>query len=60
MALALPELHAPYFAELAHHVVHAARGRGWTILVDETRGELEQERLAGASGTSARTSSTGA
>jgi DNA-binding LacI/PurR family transcriptional regulator len=46
VALALPELHAPYFAELAHHVVHAARSKGWTILVDETRGELEQERLA--------------
>jgi DNA-binding LacI/PurR family transcriptional regulator len=46
VALALPELHAPYFAELAHHVVHAARCKGWTILVDETRGELEQERLA--------------
>jgi DNA-binding LacI/PurR family transcriptional regulator len=46
LALALPELHAPYFAELAHHIVHAARGRGWTILVDETRGELAQERLA--------------
>jgi DNA-binding LacI/PurR family transcriptional regulator len=46
VALALPELHAPYFAELAHHVVRAAHGRGWTILVDETRGELEQERLA--------------
>ncbi len=46
VALALPELHAPYFAELAHHVVRAARGHGWTILVDETRGELQQERLA--------------
>src|ERR687886_1230509 len=46
VALALPELRAPYFAELAHHVVRAARSRGWTILVDETRGELHQERLA--------------
>ena len=46
VALALPELRAPYFAELAHHVVRAARGRGWTILVDETRGELQQERIA--------------
>ncbi len=46
IALALPELHAPYFAELAHHVVRAAHVRGWTILVDETRGELQQERLA--------------
>jgi LacI family repressor for deo operon, udp, cdd, tsx, nupC, and nupG len=46
VALALPELHAPYFAELAHHVVRAARGHGWTILVDETRGEVQRERLA--------------
>ncbi len=46
IALALPELHAPYFAELAHHVVRAAHRRGWTILVDETRGEPHQERLA--------------
>jgi DNA-binding LacI/PurR family transcriptional regulator len=46
VALALPELRAPYFAELAHHVVRAARSRGWTILVDETRGELHQERIA--------------
>jgi DNA-binding LacI/PurR family transcriptional regulator len=46
VALALPELRAPYFAELAHHVVRAARTRGWTILVDETRGELHQERIA--------------
>ena len=46
VALALPELHAPYFAELAHHVVRAAGTRGWTILVDETRGEVGKERLA--------------
>jgi DNA-binding LacI/PurR family transcriptional regulator len=46
VALALPELRSPYFAELAHHVVRAARSRGWTILVDETRGELHQERIA--------------
>ena len=36
IALALPELDAPYFAELAHHVVQAAMERGWTVLVDET------------------------
>jgi len=46
VALALPELCSPYFAELAHHVVRAARSRGWTILVDETRGEVQQERIA--------------
>jgi DNA-binding LacI/PurR family transcriptional regulator len=36
IALALPQLDAPYFAELAHHVVQAAMERGWTVLVDET------------------------
>jgi DNA-binding LacI/PurR family transcriptional regulator len=36
IALAVPELDAPYFAELAHHVVGAAMDRGWTVLVDET------------------------
>ena len=36
IALAVPELNAPYFAELAHHVVRAAMERGWTVLVDET------------------------
>jgi DNA-binding LacI/PurR family transcriptional regulator len=36
IALAVPELDAPYFAELAHHVVGAAMERGWTVLVDET------------------------
>ena len=46
VALALPELDAPYFAELAQHVVEAARARGWTVLVDSTGGQVEQERLA--------------
>jgi DNA-binding LacI/PurR family transcriptional regulator len=36
IALAVPEVNAPYFAELAHHVVRAAMDRGWTVLVDET------------------------
>jgi DNA-binding LacI/PurR family transcriptional regulator len=46
VALALPELDAPYFAELAQHVVEAAGERGWTVLVDATGGQAEQERLA--------------
>src|SRR3954451_3104625 len=46
LALALPELDAPYFAELAQHVVEAAGDRGWTVLVDATGGQAEQERLA--------------
>ncbi|HYJ74675.1 MAG TPA: LacI family DNA-binding transcriptional regulator [Kineosporiaceae bacterium] len=46
VALALPELDAPYFAELAQNVVEAAREHGWTVLVDATGGHAEQERLA--------------
>src|SRR6185312_8720233 len=48
LALALPELHAPYFAEIAHHVVRAAAERGWTVLVDETEGRLDRERQVAA------------
>lgn len=44
IALALPELDAPYFAELAHHVVQAAMERGWTVLVDET-GQIQDQAL---------------
>ena len=44
IALAVPELDAPYFAELAHHVVQAAMGRGWTVLVDET-GQIQDREL---------------
>ena len=43
IALAVPELDAPYFAELAHHIVGAAMARGWTVLVDETGQTHDQE-----------------
>jgi DNA-binding LacI/PurR family transcriptional regulator len=51
VALAVPELDAPYFAELAHHMVREAVSRGWTVLVDETgqihdSSLLERERSA--------------
>lgn len=46
IALAVPELHVPYFAELAHHVVQAADAVGLTVLVDETGADLARERLA--------------
>lgn len=45
IALALPELNAAYFAEIAQHVVRAADERGWTVLVDATDGERERERV---------------
>ena len=44
IALAVPELDAPYFSELASHVVRAAMAQGLTVLVDETGGEREREQ----------------
>ncbi|MFE9954661.1 LacI family DNA-binding transcriptional regulator [Micromonospora sp. NPDC005299] len=44
IALAVPELDIPYFAELARHVVVAAAEHGWTVLIDQTGGGPEQER----------------
>jgi DNA-binding LacI/PurR family transcriptional regulator len=44
IALALPELQAPYFAELAGLIVQAAERRSWTVLVDQTDGHADRER----------------
>jgi DNA-binding LacI/PurR family transcriptional regulator len=49
IALALPELDNPYFAELTGFVVEAAEEYGWTVLVDQTDGRRERE-LAVSSG----------
>lgn len=45
LALALPELAAPYFAELADHVHRVAEAHGFTLLVDQTAGALSRELL---------------
>ncbi|OLT02843.1 hypothetical protein BJF90_28960 [Pseudonocardia sp. CNS-004] len=45
IALAVPNLSAPYFAELASHLSEAAEERGFTILIDETDGDEEREAL---------------
>lgn len=49
IALSLPEIAAPYFAELADHVVLAAEARGLTVLIDKTGGQRghEQQTAAG-------------
>ncbi|WP_163512469.1 LacI family DNA-binding transcriptional regulator [Fodinicola acaciae] len=49
IALALPELDSPYFAELARAMIKAAEDAGYTVLIDQTDGLLERERhvLAG-------------
>jgi DNA-binding LacI/PurR family transcriptional regulator len=44
IALALPELDAPYFAELSRFVIDAAAERGWTVLIDQTDGRADRER----------------
>lgn len=44
IALAVPELDVPYFAELARHIVNAAEARGWTVLIDQTDGRPEREQ----------------
>ncbi|CAA9351448.1 MAG: hypothetical protein AVDCRST_MAG72-1449 [uncultured Nocardioidaceae bacterium] len=44
IALAVPTLDMPYFAELAGSVVEAAAQRGWTVLVDQTDGLPDRER----------------
>jgi DNA-binding LacI/PurR family transcriptional regulator len=44
IALAVPELDNPYFAELTRFVVEAAEEIGWTVLVDQTDGLAERER----------------
>lgn len=45
VALAVPEIAAPYFAELADHVQRLAQERGVTLLIDQTGGDRERERL---------------
>ncbi|TWD84702.1 LacI family transcriptional regulator [Kribbella amoyensis] len=45
IALAVPEIGNPYFAELAELVVKAAEAYGWTVLVDQTESDPDRERL---------------
>ena len=44
IALALPELSQPYFAELAAELVRAAQERSITVLVNQTDGQADAER----------------
>ena len=45
IALAVPELGVPYFAELAQSVIRAADQAGFIVLIDQTEGRLDRERL---------------
>lgn len=44
LALVVPELDVPYFAELARAVITEARQRGYTVVIDQTDGDSERER----------------
>jgi DNA-binding LacI/PurR family transcriptional regulator len=48
VALAVPSLDVPYFADLASAVVAAAGELGWTVLVDQTDGLASREREVAA------------
>lgn len=51
IALAVPELGGPYFAELAAAVIAAAKARSYTVLIEETGGDPEEElRIASGGG----------
>ena len=43
IGLALPHIHAPYFAELARCVIESADAVGWKVLVEQTDGIAERE-----------------
>lgn len=45
IAVALPEIDVPYFAELVRHIVHVAREHEYTVLVDQTEARLEAEHF---------------
>ena len=45
IALAVPELSQPYFAELASAIVRAASERSITVMVNQTDGDPENERI---------------
>lgn len=45
IALAVPELGAPYFAELAQSVIREAERDGFIVLIDQTEGRPDKERL---------------
>src|SRR5262249_36766546 len=45
VALALPELDLPYFAELTRCVIKAAEAKSWTVLIDQTDGLPDRESV---------------
>ncbi len=46
IALAVPDIASPYFAQLSRHVIRAAELRGHSVLIDDTGGDRTREREA--------------
>lgn len=44
IALAIPRIDSPYFAELGRCIINAAREQGWTVFIDETDGDAQREQ----------------
>lgn len=44
VGLVVPEVHSPYFSQLASVIVRLAESRGLTVLIDQTEGDPERER----------------
>ncbi|HEY3468803.1 MAG TPA: LacI family DNA-binding transcriptional regulator [Amycolatopsis sp.] len=44
VALVIPEIDSPYFADLAARTVRTAEARGLTVLIDQTDGDPEREK----------------
>ncbi len=44
ICLVVPEVHSPYFSQLASVIVRLAETRGWTVLIDQTEGDAARER----------------
>lgn len=44
IALAIPEIDQPYFAEIARHIGEEATRRGYRIIVEQTLNDIEAER----------------
>jgi DNA-binding LacI/PurR family transcriptional regulator len=49
IALVVPELSVPYFAELSGLVIEAAQGHDWNVLIEQTQGTRDRERSTLAS-----------
>jgi len=45
VALAVPELDIPYFAELSREIIRAADRRSWTVLIEQTEGKRLREQM---------------